>query len=838
MIIHYIKLTDYKRIKLNNLKTIEIDFSEPLQLILGTNGCGKSSILSELTPYPPSSEFYSKGGGKVIHISHHNCSYILSTVFSKAAGEHSFIKNGIELNPGRTLTIQKSLVLSEFGISQDILNLLLGFEKFTKMDPAKRSEWFTRLDAVDYNYSLSVYAKVKEQYRDVVGTIRTANKRLAVETSSEIDIKEELKLKDKLDSLYTRITDLYKLKMNTEFTEQEIKSLLHTTIDQLHLSNKQYHKNVIHKPNSVYQLSIPDIEEKVKFLYTKKTTTQERINNFVSQYLELDNKYKQIKVINKELEETNVSSIALFNLEIEKAKKELTTNYITNVENISLENIKTTMSIINDLVSTLPDNTDQYFTRNKQTEANQLKVVLEKNKEKLTEEHRKLLEDFKHISNDINKNIIECPSCQYKWSKSNPEKTLEELQILIKEKEFLLEENANKTIINETYLIECKEYENTIKLIYTTLSSNPELSQVKEYIIQNKLIQNNPRSITVLLYSVEKEITIKNFLSNKLKTLSHLLEINKIKEDNSHVNINDLKINKDKLNESIEELSIDIKNITIEYTSTKQYLDSLSNISTITNNIQTYLEKLNSLVKDLIKVYQNNTLQNEIELCREEITNLSKRLDCIVRRNTVIKDIEKEIEINKKKEAQLKLLMKHLNPNDGLIADSLFGFIKVFVERMNKILEKIWAYPMKILPCKMQDNDSVVLDYKFPIVFNDNEDNETKDVSKGSEGIQEIINYAFRETAMSFLKLEDYPLYLDEFGSTFDPTHKPLAINMIKELMEQEAFSQMFFISHYSECHEVFSNAEVCLLCDKNIQLENSKLQLRVNHHVRVEKNE
>lgn len=34
----------------------------------------------------------------------------------------------------------------------------------------------------------------------------------------------------------------------------------------------------------------------------------------------------------------------------------------------------------------------------------------------------------------------------------------------------------------------------------------------------------------------------------------------------------------------------------------------------------------------------------------------------------------------------------------------------------------------------------------------------------------------------------------------------------------------------------LFSNAEVCLLCDKNIQLENSKLQLRVNHHVRVEK--
>ena len=63
-------------------------------------------------------------------------------------------------------------------------------------------------------------------------------------------------------------------------------------------------------------------------------------------------------------------------------------------------------------------------------------------------------------------------------------------------------------------------------------------------------------------------------------------------------------------------------------------------------------------------------------------------------------------------------------------------------------------------------------------------------------------------------------------------------MNMVKELMENESFPQLFLISHYSECHEIFSNAEVCLLCDKNIQLENSKLQLKVNHHVKIEKNE
>ena len=115
MIIHYIKLTDYKRIKLNNLKTIEIDFSEPLQLILGTNGCGKSSILSELTPYPPSSEFYSKGGGKVIHISHHNCSYILSTVFLLLANPTTpyMVSVGMTATPPPFSTCSSSLFIKK-----------------------------------------------------------------------------------------------------------------------------------------------------------------------------------------------------------------------------------------------------------------------------------------------------------------------------------------------------------------------------------------------------------------------------------------------------------------------------------------------------------------------------------------------------------------------------------------------------------------------------------------------------------------------------------------------------------------------------------------------------
>ena len=41
-------LRKYSRIKLNMIDTIEIDFTNPINIILGCNGSGKTSIVGEL----------------------------------------------------------------------------------------------------------------------------------------------------------------------------------------------------------------------------------------------------------------------------------------------------------------------------------------------------------------------------------------------------------------------------------------------------------------------------------------------------------------------------------------------------------------------------------------------------------------------------------------------------------------------------------------------------------------------------------------------------------------------------------------------------------------------
>lgn len=836
MFISYIKLTNYSRVKLNNIQSIEIDFTDTTQLILGTNGCGKSSILSELTPYPPQSEFYSKNGGKVIHISHNNCSYILSTIFTKTAGEHSFIKNGAELNQGGTFTIQKNLVLEEFGLSQEVLNLLLGFDKFTKMDSNKRSNWFTKLSEVDYTYSLQIYNKVKEQYRDVVGALRTANKRLSIETSYEVNEKEEIKLKDTLDELYLKVSDLHKYKFQIDANQSTLESNIRLSNERLKELAIMYHKTILNSPTSLRNLSSNEINNYHDTLNNNLIQYKEKLSNSTSLYFDINNKLKQIDSVNSLLIDTSDKTIASYTEEKNLLSKSIVKEYISNIDNITVETFIQIFDVVSGIILNMPDNKNGYYSKEKYKESINKKEYLINNLNRFKNTLNQLELEYRHVQEDIQNNVIECPSCKHNWLLSG--KVNRTLEDIIKDKNKLENDiiDINKQLEDiEIYINECTKYSSSFGEILVALSSNPELKKFMLKMIEEKLIQKSPNTVINLLSNIEKEIYIKYKLKDIDEKIKTILITNKFKNENNEVNVIELTNDRNKLEGEIEELTNRINITTEELKEIKKYINSLLQINKISLDINNTLKNLSSQIKDITKTYKNELIHIEIESTREDITSLSKRLDLIIRRNSIVKDIQEEIDSYKKKEESLKLIMKHLNPNDGLIADSLFGFIKTFINRMNSVLGKIWTYPIEILPCKSENAEDIILDYRFPMIIN-NQDDEIKDVSKGSEGIQEIINFAFRITALSFLKLVNYPLYLDEFGASFDPTHKPLAIKMVKELMEENAFPQLFFISHYSECHEVFSNAEVCLLCDKNIQLESSKMQLRVNHHVKIEK--
>jgi hypothetical protein len=201
------------------------------------------------------------------------------------------------------------------------------------------------------------------------------------------------------------------------------------------------------------------------------------------------------------------------------------------------------------------------------------------------------------------------------------------------------------------------------------------------------------------------------------------------------------------------------------------------------------------------------------------LTNIKSQKNTVDNIINNINELESE-------EIALSILVKQLSPSDGLIAEGLFGFIRGFISQMNSIIKKVWTFPLEIKPCELTDNNSVDLDYKFPVKLSSNT---VSDVSKGSTGMIEIINLAFKIVALKFLGLQNAPLILDELGRTLDTAHKTGIINLTKQLVEQHIFTQVFMVSHDFSQYSAMLNVDTCVLSPDNIILPVS-----YNEHVKM----
>ena len=69
-------LKNYNRLFLNNIKTLELTPTRKINLIIGTNGSGKSSLIKEMSPLPFDKNDFNSGY-KEIHIECNNKKYVL-----------------------------------------------------------------------------------------------------------------------------------------------------------------------------------------------------------------------------------------------------------------------------------------------------------------------------------------------------------------------------------------------------------------------------------------------------------------------------------------------------------------------------------------------------------------------------------------------------------------------------------------------------------------------------------------------------------------------------------------------------------------------------------------
>ena len=218
------------------------------------------------------------------------------------------------------------------------------------------------------------------------------------------------------------------------------------------------------------------------------------------------------------------------------------------------------------------------------------------------------------------------------------------------------------------------------------------------------------------------------------------------------------------------------------------------------------------LLKNYKEVERNKYLKKGIAVVKDEILDKSRSIELDKLNKSKLNDDIKELKNLEIREKVTKLLHKALSPNEGLIAKSINSFLNLFISDINNIINTIWTYDMVLLPCNIGDGDD--LDYKFPVKVDNSEIIE--DVSKLSSSMREIVDLAFKIVFMKYKQLTEIPLILDEFGSTFDDTHRTAAYDTIDKLLTSD-FIQTFIVSHYQETYLRFGHADISILSTDNI---------------------
>lgn len=822
-----IVLIGYKRMRLNGIEHFEMKLESPLQLILGTNGSGKSSLLWELSPLPANAGDFAPGGSKTIEIEHRGHTYVLSSSFGTKQ-EHSFVCDRQELNAGHTITVQKELVKEHFKITTDVHELLSGQETFDTMSTARRKDWFLRLCDVNYDYALSVFGKLKNAHRDRSGAIRLERRALVVESEKLLSEQEIVQIGEETQWLHECLNHLLEHRKPVE-----------TDLTTLELQGGQLDKQLVHLAENFTEItqrindrehSDADLVELIEDSGAQMVAAQTKITLLAEQHGKLAQK---IAVLQK----AGANTISGLEAQLAAAQAELTQRDSRALigqtppqPERALSAFESIKPALVEIFTTIPVNADKRYSQ----------ATLLKAREDLTEELRRKTNiqermaehraSLSHMRDHMGKPDATCPKCNHAFSLVYSEERMAVLTANLREKEDYLATDVVPGIVElERFIEECSTYGRLFRQFHQLTQSTPALQPYWDWLHNKSILTDSPLQGPSDLERIELDLRQQLLIQaeqEKIQILTGTLEqLRSIGE----ADLNELQIQARQVEEHLSQVTHELQVVQAANQHYKAQFALRGQVATIRKNIRKAIYAHRKLLVDSIEHQRRSILNQLIRDLQSALATREHALFAARRQKDVVEGMSRKIEQLVQEEKALGLLVKELSPTEGLIAEGMLGFIKNFCAQMNDLISKVWSYPLEVQSCEVVEGEAIDLDYRFPLLQGE-ERRMVPDVIKGSTGMREIVNLAFRMTAMQYLGMEDTALYLDEVGASFDKDHRTAAGNMIRSLIEQSTFPQVFMISHYQGLYGALANAQICVLNETNIltpQSYNSHVVMR-----------
>jgi len=821
MLIKQVIFRNYKRFPLLQATEVIFTFDKKLNLIVGTNGCGKSSLVRELSPLPAQKEDFYPNGYKEIHIEHNNKDYILISNFTNNETSYSFIVDNEELNNSHNVTTQKILVQKHFNLTQDIYDILIGVQTFTSMSVVQRKKLFNQISGTNITDLINIYEDIVTQQKTLQSILKNTSSLILSEKQKVLNEKdkEDLEAQYKKNTFY--IEKLLSIHESLKSITSENSSLQET--QQTYLNKLNQYLTYL-KQNYIIATNQYDIDDTYVYNTYKQTINQisELIESSKNKLLQYNSKIEAIEKVFKSNKEELYLKRSTLQKQLESCKQSITTLHDKSIVYELKTYLTNTLQSFIDIFNTIKP---PYYTKQNYDATRALIENIDKKIKSIDYEINQLQGKKKHLLEHIHDPLITCPKCNYKWNINYDESKVQKIDITIK----TLDTQKSK-LIQE--LDKHKKDENQLIENYNLIKNYLQLKKPLEpYFnthlteIQDKL-KTNPIEAIYVIERINQELLLLEKYYKLEEELQEVISSIKLLESSTEDTLSELKT---QYNQELEFYKYYIHKRQREQESYKQFQEARA----IWLKLKNYQEDMShqlSLLKDNISLYFFNEIKKYIEselmrlnLSNIEIKNKLNVNDSVI---SVINQYEKNIKELQDKLKVYDAILEIINPKSGLIGKFIATFINNFIDAINTSIEQIWSYSFKVVPYDIETDEK--FDYRFKVMVQDRII--SNDITKTSSGMREIIDLAFKIGLMKYLGLHDYPLYLDEFGIRLDDHHRSKMYNVVFNFISSEDYSQIFMITHTDTSFSNIKNAELYVLDELNIRYKDKTDKMKVKY--------
>lgn len=802
-----LELKGYRRLMLGSIDHITYTPESRLQIILGTNGCGKSSLLAQLSPLPASPQDFKKDGFKKIWIEHRGIEYYLESSF-RSGSHHSFLKGGQELNPGHTGQIQREIVKQEFGWTPQIHDLITGLDRFTLMGPSKRREWIMQLSTANYQYATKVFNQIYSKNRDAQGAIKHLDARLATERNNLRSVDVGDGLEQRVEQLRNELNTLLISIDSTLPKVQEIEPQITALLGQISaLATRVLQTKLPPTTTQIrgYQALVEACQREEQVLQHQ----QQLLDQATADYAELEHQAAQLGQTDVEVPENLEQLIAQAQAQLQTLSGQLRTFRDIHAAHDAYQASLRIQQQWHEIFSTLPDNEDRRYSP---PELARVQQAMDVQRRRIDESTGRLtvINHRRQVLQSIQP--TECPSCRHIWKEGFSATEIAQLDQWETEHNAVIENAQQELTRHQAYVTTYEEVSGLYRQLKGLMNGYPVLAPLWHHVTEHNLHLIHPNRSVGLIRDWINDCQVQSQID---ETHKHIDQLQLIAQRQADGTLNHLAYRRKQLTDQIEQYTAQItqqRQRVRELQGQRQQVDGFLKHY---RSLESLVQQVQDLVTKNYSAHANALIEAQVSRHQHEMATIQNNLTQFQTLRGIVEDLEQsraQVHIQQK---ALAVLTTELSPISGLIAEDIAGFIGCIVEQINAVIASIWTYDLEVLPCEMETGGD--LNYRFPL--SNGITTPTSDVSKGSAAQQDVVNFAFVLMVLMYLDLGEVPLFLDELGASFDEQHRINVMSFVKQLVDSHRYSQVFLISHYASNYAAMSGAQIMVLDSTNVAI-------------------